>query len=268
MKVIEEGIILKNKPLGKYINLIKIYAPQVAKLSNPGQFAMLKVNENTIPLLRRPFSFAYVNKEEGEVYFCIKVVGEGTRLLVNKKPKEIVEIIGPLGNGFEIDKDLINSKKSIVLVGGGIGAAPLAYLAKCLMIVKADKIALLGARTKEEIILKSEFERAGFKLKISTDDGSEGHKMSVLELLLSEIENIKKPFILYACGPKGMLRGLKNLNLTECTIYASLEEKMACGMGACFGCSVKMTNGEYKRVCKDGPIFNIEEIDFEEENNG
>lgn len=265
MKINEKGIILENKKISNNIHLLKIHAPKISIFSHPGQFAMLKINDNT-PFLRRPFSFAWTNKEKGEVNFCIKVVGEGTKYLSRKKPKEVLDIIGPLGNGFPMEKDFLEFK-SFVILGGGMGAAPLAFLAKSCKDLIIEKIAFLGAKTKDEIILSDVFEETGFKVNISTDDGSEGIKSSVLESLVSKIDSIKKPFILYACGPKNMLKGLKKLNLKDCKIYASLEEKMACGIGACLGCAVKTSGGSYKRVCRDGPIFNINDIDFEEESN-
>ena len=230
--------ILENKKVSDGIYLMKL---NTSLKGAPGQFYMLKVG-NLDPLLPRPISIYDV--EENEISFLYQVVGKGTEIMANKKVGERIEILGPLGNGFNIEG------KKVAVVGGGIGIAPLLYLCKKLKSKNKHVEVFLGYRTKP--YLTEEFEKIADKVSIATEDGSVGHKGYVTEIIGRDFDT------LYSCGPNLMMKSLKSLNICDREYY-SLEARMACGIGACLGCSIKTVNG-MKRVCHEGPIFSKDEV--------
>ncbi len=241
---------------GPYYRL-QIYSPQICKKARPGQFVMLKTGETLDPLLRRPFSIHKINKDK-TIDVLYKVVGKGTRLLSDFKKDMDIDVIGPLGNGFKINKKI----KSHILVAGGIGIAPLLFLAKELLKDKKNRIALfIGAQHKKDILCLQDFKRLKAEVKISTEDGSIGKQgliSELFEMFLSAYKEQKAE--VYACGPKGMLREISRLaSIKGIPCQVSLEERMACGLGACLGCAIETTDG-YKYVCNDGPVFDAGEI--------
>jgi dihydroorotate dehydrogenase electron transfer subunit len=207
--------------------------------ARPGQFFLIRIEREDI-LLRRAFSI--FDLEEDRLSFLIRVVGKGTRWLSEKKKGDILNIFGPLGNGFSIRNG------RCLLVGGGSGIAPLYYLAKNL---KGRIDFLLGAETgsfwSEDLIER--FSSLG-NVELVTEDGSIGRKGLLTEYIGDGVDYI------YACGPLEMLKGIKSLIPGE----ASLEATIGCGIGACRGCTVEMADGSYRRICKDGPIFDLKEI--------
>jgi len=260
--------IIAHKKVASDCFLMELEARSIARKGLPGQFVHLKINDSDVPLLRRPLSLHSISDSSVEVLYQIK--GEGTYLLSKKKKDETVDLIGPLGNGFDLDN--IPQGKKIILVGGGIGAAPL--LALAVKLIKRyfgrQLLFFLGARSKELIIAENKICDLGISCRISTDDGSYGKKSLVTRMFEEEIkESDEKPGMVFACGPEGMLKVMAELSLKfkfPCQI--SLEENMACGIGACLGCSVPIRNSskkdgfEYKLVCKDGPIFWASEVIF------
>jgi dihydroorotate dehydrogenase electron transfer subunit len=236
-------------------------APQVARLACPGQFFEVKLSSGLEPLLRKPFSIHRVKRQglkAEAIEILYEVVGEGTELLSRKKSGEYLDILGPLGRGFSI----LDSRSS-VLVGGGIGIAPLLFLAEKIKMRNSESriLVLIGAKTKKEILGKKEFKHLGGEVKISTDDGSEGFKGKVSQLLNNLLSSLNsQATTIYACGPKPML---KEIALLSCRYnikaQVSLDEYMACGFGVCLGCAVKTVSG-YKMVCKDGPVFSAGDI--------
>ena len=263
--------IVKNQRLTPSIYYLELEIPKLARLLVPGQFLHIRLLGTTDPLLRRPLSVnRIVNKKNGGIVY--KVVGKGTYLLKEMAEGERVDVLGPLGNGFDLSK-IKNSKVPVIFVAGGIGIAPFVFLAKYLSKKKRKITAFVGMDTKAELVCLNELKKLGCNVKISTDDGSRGFKGYVSELLdkyLSKLKSLNpKPYI-YACGPKPMLKALRDLG----TKYGlegqvSLDEMMGCGLGACLGCVVKTRNPDdegviYKRVCKDGPVFNIDEIIWED----
>jgi len=189
-----------------------------------------------------------VNREEKSFEILYEIKGEGTRFLSQYEEADDLDILGPLGNGFKIDLNI----KNAILVAGGIGIAPLTFLAEELVKEKINVTLILGSKTKLDIPLSA----IGYKLLICTEDGSEGTKGLATDLLNEFVraQNFA-PLQIYACGPKAMLKAVAQI--TNCQV--SLEEIMACGVGACLGCAVKTKDG-YKMVCKDGPVFNSEDI--------
>lgn len=230
--------ILENRKISESIYLMSL---KTTLKGVPGQFYMLKVG-NLDPLLPRPISIYDVG--ENEISFLYQVVGKGTEIMAEKNPGDTIEILGPLGNGFTIEGD------KVAVVGGGIGIAPLLCLCKKLKSENKYVEVFLGYRTKP--YLTEEFEKVADKVNIATEDGSVGHKGYVTEIISKDFDTM------YSCGPNLMMKSLKNLNICDKEYY-SLEARMACGIGACLGCSIKTVNG-MKRVCHEGPIFSKDEV--------
>jgi dihydroorotate dehydrogenase electron transfer subunit len=255
-------VIVQNE-LKKGCFKMRFKAPYIAGLAEPGQFLHIRCSDSSYPLLRRPISIHRIEAEDIEILY--NVVGKGTRILSQKKPGDEIDIIGPLGNGFKIYK---KSKSLKVLIGGGMGVAPLLGLAEKLIqyINRKEKlIVILGAQTQTHILCEKEFKRLGAELYIATEDGSKGNKALVTELadkiLKSKDHYRRRDICIYAAGPVNMVKEL--CRLTEgCSpeSQVSLEERMACGLGACLGCVIDTQLG-YKRVCKDGPVFYMRKMD-------
>ena len=239
-------------------------AADIASIANPGQFVMAEVNKGTFePLLRRPMSIHSVKKDKIEILY--EVLGEGTQILAQKKPGEYLNLIGPLGNGFEIAKA---GDRNSIIVAGGMGVAPLLFLAQ--KHSQHKSLVLIGAKTKSQLLCEDEFKRLGCGVKISTDDGSKGFKGPVTELLEQTLSstNFKISYI-YACGPTPMLKPVAYI-ASKYGIEASgsFEAHLACGIGACMGCVIKAQSEKrkaqndfvYKRVCKDGPVFALNQV--------
>ena len=256
--------ILYNKKIkGNYFHLL-FRAPKIAKEPTPGQFLMVKVNDAYEPLLRRPLSIHRLKGTNIELLY--EVVGRATEVLSHRKPGEYLDVIGPLGNGFDY-RTSYSVHRTSILIAGGMGVAPLVFLAEKLKRRSTKDevrktIVLIGARTKNEILCEREFQELGCEMKISTDDGSRGFKGKVTGLLrkILPLAISNKPLAIYACGPRPMLREISRIS-KEYNIAAqvSLEEHMACGFGACLGCAVNTKDG-FKRVCKEGPVFDADEI--------
>ncbi len=260
--------ILSNKKAGPDYFKMAIYAPGIARKAAPGQFVHLRCQNSAEPLLRRPFSFHRLSQNNFEILY--KVVGRGTNLLAKRRKGDKIDVLGPLGNGFTTTHYTLHATRSkIILVAGGMGVAPLLALAEHIVhnsqytthSKKGKLYVLIGASTKGHILCEKDFKKLGAEVLITTEDGSKGRKgliTAYLEVLLSTVNS--QLSTVYACGPKAMLKEVARLSLRfGISAYASLEEDMACGVGACLGCAVKTTAG-YKRVCKDGPVFNLREI--------
>lgn len=212
--------------------------------AEPGQFFHIKCSDSKFRL-RRPFSLHRKLKDGFEILFEKK--GEGTKFLSGLKNGDILDILGPCGCGFRI------VDKSPIIVGGGIGIAPLLPLA---LRKKPDKV-LLGAKNKDGLLCIDDFESLGIKPIVSTEDGSMGFKGKITDILQ---DYINSSCVIYACGPSKMLEVIiqkAKENNISCQI--SQEEMIACGVGACLGCAYKTRNG-YKRVCKDGPVFDVRDL--------
>jgi len=236
----------------------------------PGQFFML-----TVPgvFLRRPLSVH--DAKNGMISFLYKVAGKGTKLLSEIKSGEI-KVLGPLGNGYPLTPHSKLHPPHSVIVAGGTGIASVHFLAAKL---KSKGTLYYGARSEKDLLCLDKFKKLGWKILISTEDGSKGYKGFVTDLLRETITNYelritnKKPLpscraaelpscCLYVCGPTPMMKAvLKIAKEKNISGFASLEEKMACGIGNCQGCAVKI-NGEYKMTCKEGPVFKIGEIEL------
>ena len=222
--------------------------PELANLARAGQFGNILVEGKT---LRRPISICDINREQGYLRFVIEVRGEGTDRLCKKEIGDSFDILGPLGNGFSLPV----GKTKALFVGGGIGAPPLLFPAKQ---YAALATVLLGFQTADRAILLGDFAGAGCNIRVATDDGSMGHQGFVTDLARQVLE-IEPYGMIYACGPMPMLRALAQLAAhKQIPCQVSLEERMACGVGACLVCACKtVRDGReiHTHVCKDGPVF-------------
>jgi dihydroorotate dehydrogenase electron transfer subunit len=262
--------IIEKKRYGSEGYLFKYLVPEIVKDAQPGQFVLVRCSERFDPLLRRPFSFHRFDKKQGTFDILFRVVGKGTALLAEKKVGETNDILGPLGNGFNLNKKFQNP----ILLAGGMGVAPILAVADNLVASGIKPLIFLGAKTKSELWYAREFEVLGCRPEFATDDGSLGFKGTVLELFKSEIRSLtkilggkKSEIIIYGCGPEPMLKQLATFAQEKNFLcQLSLEANMACGLGACQGCVVQVNGPEkYKLVCKDGPVFDSKEIRFADE---
>lgn len=229
----------------------------LAKEAHPGQFVCLyPKGEST--LLPRPISICEVDKEKDGLRMVYRIAGKGTKEFSAYNQGDTVAVLGVLGNGFPVEKA---EGKTVFLMGGGIGIPPMLELAKQ---VQADKRILLGYRNAD-LFLKEDLEKYG-EVYVASEDGSVGTKGNVMDAIT---ENGLKPDLIFACGPMPMLRAIKAYAEAEgVEAYLSLEERMACGVGACLGCVAKTTHKDAHshvnnaRICTDGPVFEAKEVDI------
>jgi len=233
-----------------------IEAPEMARQARPGQFVHLSVPGF---FLRRPISICEIDAAEGTLTIVFEVRGEGTAALASFAAGQKVDVMGPLGNGFS----LLEKDQPVVLIGGGIGTPPMLGLSQY---YGASATAISGFRNKDAVLLQDDFARFGSAAILCTDDGTAGQKGFVTDALRALTEE-KTPAMIYACGPMPMLRAVANLAKEKgirCEV--SLEERMACGVGACLVCACKLAaeKGDVMgHVCKDGPVFPAERVIFE-----
>lgn len=231
--------------------------PLIAGSARPGQFVMIRAGLGKDPLLRRPFSIHQASAS-GQIQIYFKVVGRGTQLLANVRLAEELSVFGPLGQGFRL-----NGLAPAVIVGGGLGIAPMLFLAQENRRLKKngdDDLIILGAREKNELEpLLDDFRQFGRKMLTATDDGSLGHHGFVTEVLQSV--DLPAGCTVYACGPEPMMAGVQEIcRYQGIPCQVSVESVMACGMGACLGCSRPARKGTYTHVCLNGPVYDAEEL--------
>lgn len=244
--------IISHKRLSGNYWFLEFESGLIAKNASPGQFVNIKVSDTFEPLLRRPISIHGV--EASKVKLVYEVLGKGTRALACKKTGELLDIIGPLGKGFSYKQSTKAGPIKNILIAGGMGIAPLFFLAQKIKVTKP--LVLIGAKTKNQLLGEAAFKKLGCQVQIATDDGSKGFKGKVTELL----EKILPANSIYACGPRQMLKAVAQIaHKNKINAQLSLEEHLACGIGACLGCVVETKSG-YQRVCKDGPVFYTDEL--------
>lgn len=233
---------------------------------SPGQFVHLRLGSSTDPLLRRPFSVHDYHREEGMLWLLFQERGKFTRLMKNLQPGDQVDIMGPLGNGFKLD-----SPGKAILVAGGMGIAPLYFLARAAETRGQEYDLFLGGSTDRELPDEEYFTSLSTCPRWATEDGSRGYQGTIVELLgsyLSHPRNSGRASTVYACGPYAMLSRVVALaSQKHLPVQVSLESIFACGTGACLGCVYPIKRGDqtlYLRVCKDGPVFSGEEVIFHE----
>jgi len=235
--------------------VLRFRSKELAKKCRPGNFLHIKIPP---ALLRRPFSINDVRGDDIMVLFRVR--GKGTLLLSKYKKGDSLNILGPLGKGFVFNKRSLAGRTDI-LVAGGIGVAPLLFLAQKLKKSGAKKIfVLLGVKSKGDLVCTRDFKRLGVKVLAASDDGSCGFKGNVV-LLLKDILSLETTCNIYCCGPSAMFKPVYDLirDRREITCQVSFEQFMGCGIGTCCGCTIETAQG-YKKTCKDGPVFDIRTI--------
>ena len=247
----------RNESIAPQIFLMAVYAPEIAVDARAGQFVMVYLDSDKM-LLPRPISLCDVIPSSGMITLVYQIVGGGTAQMSKMKTGESIRLLGPLGNGF-LPKGKKNKRfKRVALVGGGIGAPPLYLLAKTLATRGTYADIFLGFRS--EPILTEEFQTVADRLFIATEEGGFHHRGLVTDILQAHNRGYDE---IMACGPKPLLRSLANFSeQVDVPCQISMEEHMACGLGTCVGCVVKV-EGEYVRICCDGPVFYSNEVNFD-----
>ena len=236
--------------------LIKLTHSEPLPEMLPGQFMEVRVDDSPSTFLRRPISINNVDYERNELWLLVAAVGDGTRRLQQLRSGDTLNCVLPLGNSFTLPE---KPGDKVLLVGGGVGVAPLLYLGRKIKAMGMQPTFLLGARTAKDVLEKPLFEEVG-RVLITTEDGSEGEKGFVTNHSVLASENFD---LISTCGPKPMMMAVARYaykNDIECEV--SLENKMACGVGACLCCVEKTVEGN-KCVCKDGPVMNIKKLSWQ-----
>lgn len=257
-KVKETCTVIRQECIGKDIYSMWLQTKTIAGNAKPGQFVSVYTHDGS-KLLPRPISLCEIDKEKGALRLVYRVTGKntGTESFSRFQAGEEVEVLGPLGNGFPLEEA---AGKRVFLMGGGIGVPPMLETMKQL---DAQKTAVLGYR--DELFLNEEFAKNG-QVYVATEDGSAGTKGNVMDAIR---ENKLETDVIFACGPKPMLRAIKAYAVEHnIACWISMEERMACGVGACLGCVCQSTEVDghshvhNKRVCKDGPVFLCTEVEL------
>jgi dihydroorotate dehydrogenase electron transfer subunit len=255
----EKCVVRAARRITDQIVQLTVAAPRISGAAQPGQFVMIRVSGLLDPLLRRPLSIHRV-LPDGALVLLFKIVGRGTDILATMTAGDQIDIIGPLGRGFDLRGD-----GPVCLVGGGMGIAPLLFLAeqrqrsgRC----SQDDHVLIGAANRDELApLAEEFSALGYGVQTATDDGSMGLHGFVPELLDGVLASVGR---VYTCGPWPMMRAVAaSCQLAGIACQVSLEARMACGLGACLGCTLKGAAGSYIHVCRQGPVVEAGEVAWE-----
>ena len=239
--------------VGKQFVLLRLTSENPLPEMLPGQFVEVRVDETPSVLLRRPISIHYYDKAANELGLLVQLVGNGTRWMATLEPGDTVNIVLPLGNGFTLPAD---TSVRPLLIGGGVGVAPLLYLGMKLKEMGIEPTFLLGSRTENELMQIAEFEKVG-RVFITTENGAVGEQGYVTQHTVLTREQFDQ---VYTCGPKPMMVAVARwAKAAGVACEVSLENKMACGVGACLGCTITTTEGN-KRCCKDGPVFSFDQL--------
>jgi dihydroorotate dehydrogenase electron transfer subunit len=269
--LLRDAEIIFNNRLSPELYHMGLLCPDIAVRMQPGQFLMVRLQENFDPLLRRPFAVHRMCQDDSPASFemLFKVVGRGTRLLAEMQPGYSLNLLGPLGRGF-----LLPSQNSFVLmVAGGIGIAPLPFLAETLIGsgVEGRRVLWFGGKGSADLVCTEHFENMGFEVELVTEDGSAGRPGLVTDYLEYWLTRLPEtPQVVYSCGPYPMQRLVAQMCLhLDIPSQLSMEALMGCGVGACLSCSLRCRPPEggqdpyYANVCQDGPVFSGEDIVWE-----
>lgn len=252
-KYILDLTVTENLRLHANYVLLKLTSPSPLPEMLPGQFAEIRIDGSSTTFLRRPISINFVDRQRNEVWFLIQLVGDGTRRLGEAKQGDVINVVLPLGNGFTMPE---NPSDKLLLVGGGVGTAPMLYLGEQLVQKGCKPTFLLGARSDKDLLQLEQFAAYG-EVYTTTEDGSHGEKGYVTQHSILNKVHFGQ---IYTCGPKPMMMAVAKYaksNGINCEV--SLENKMACGVGACL-CCVENTSEGHLCVCKEGPVFNINKL--------
>ena len=249
--------VVENVRLHPKYCLLKLTAEKPLPEMVPGQFVQIRVDGSPQTFLRRPISINYVDKSANELWLLVQLIGEGTRRMAEYRPGDVMNIMLPLGNGFSMPQS--GGTSFPLLVGGGVGTAPMLYLGETLKSMGYKPEFLLGARSKEDVMQLAEFEKIG-AVHITTEDGSMGEKGFVTD---HSVLTQKKADCIYTCGPKPMMVAVAGYaKASGITCEVSLENMMACGIGACLCCVENTVKGNVC-VCTEGPVFNINQLTWQ-----
>jgi len=254
----EKAEIIEHCQAAEDIFVLKVAAPAVSASARPGQFCMVEVKAvgSSDPLLRRPFSI-HAREDGGRLSFLYRRVGRGTDLLSRMRPGEMLNVLGPLGRGFRVRPDI-----TPILAGGGMGMAPLLFLAEYCA-GSMDTFTILGGRTASELTGLESFRRTGTRVLVATEDGSLGTRgmvTDVLDGLLKTLSESAGQCEIHTCGPWPMMRAVYEMaSQSGIPCWVSLESRMACGTGLCLGCAVYGTE-KILHVCREGPVFHGDSI--------
>lgn len=247
-------LILSKTAIARNTYSFEILCPEVAEIASAGQFVHIRVEGFT---LRRPVSICGINKNKGTLRIVFEIRGEGTEELSSLNKGDLIDMLAPLGHGFTLNPDF----KKVILIGGGIGTPPMLPLAEY---YKEKATVITGFRSADAVILQNDFISTGAENILCTDDGSLGIHGFVTQPLEKLLNNNNIDMV-YACGPMPMLKNIAKICHEKCRCEISLEERMGCGIGACLvcACRTKKNDEEYfAHVCKEGPVFNAEEVVF------
>ena len=255
-RLYEESQIVSNVLIAPDVFTMIVQIPEMVEDIKPGQFAMLYIDKGEL-ILPRPISFCDVNLSRGTVQFVYKVVGAGTDALSKLHAWNKISVLGPLGNGYDTKGRNNERFSKVALVGGGIGIPPLHLLAKTLVTSGTYADIYLGFSSSP--ILIERFRHLASRLHVTTESGSFGHAGNIIDLLSTHDMEYDQ---IFACGPKAMLTTLARFGKKKgIPCQVSLEEHMACGLGACVGCSIRVKD-TYVRVCTEGPVFYDDEVEL------
>lgn len=252
-KICEDFLVQATEQLSDRHWLMRLRASSALPEMHPGQFVQVHIDDSPTTYLRRPISVNMVDYERNEILLLVAAIGEGTRHLVRKKPGEKVNCLLPLGNSFTMPR---STNERVLLVGGGVGIAPMLFLGKRLVEMGVRPSILLGARTADELLEKDMFSELG-DLYLTTEDGSEGEKGYVTNHSILKEKQFDR---IATCGPKPMMMSVaRYAKQNDIACEVSLENDMACGLGACLCCVEDTTDGHIC-VCTEGPVLNIKKL--------
>ncbi len=255
--------IISNEQIATNHFLLRCKCPKIAAQSKPGQFIHVLIDEGSNLLLRRPFTIYSI--KDDEISMLYQIIGKGTKILSTCQQDQQINVLGPLGNCF----DLSVEPDPAIVVGGGAGIASLMLLATALRLNGIRLIAMIGAMSSDRLLSVKDLEEIGAEIHITTDDGSFGNQGFVTDSLLAVLEKptkngLRNP-IIFTCGPSGMLQAVTKIVVDyEIPCQVTMENEMGCALGVCLGCVCKVRSPnagfEFQRVCSEGPVFNAKDI--------
>ncbi|MGK7344470.1 MAG: dihydroorotate dehydrogenase electron transfer subunit [Candidatus Nitrospinota bacterium M3_3B_026] len=253
-------IVRVNKTLAPDFFYLSLEPVQPMKDIRPGQFVMVRCSSSTDPFLRRPMSIADFNPDGSRFGLVIRMTGRGTHMLSTLVPWDHVDVLGPFGNGFTIP----DGAKSAWIVVGGSGVAPFLGLLENAPEGEAYYTVFMGAADRERLFFGDAFEEEGARVIKATEDGSEGFRGMVTGPLLEKLEEGERPDVILSCGPAPMMRAVAEIARERgIPLFVSMENRMACGFGACLGCVAKTRDGDgYVTVCRRGPVFDAADVEI------
>jgi len=262
MKYIDDWLVKENIRINGHYSFLKLTLNKEIPEILPGQFVQIRVDDSPSTFLRRPISVNFIDRQTNELWLLIELVGDGTRRIAESKPGDLINLVYPLGNGFSLPEDIFteaNTDKKLLLIGGGVGSAPFLYLGAYLFSQKYKPQFLLGAKSHKDLLQIDEFRKYG-DVYTSTEDGTYGEKGFVTDHSILETKDFD---YIYVCGPRPMMVAVaKYARQNSIEAEVSLENMMACGVGACLCCVEKTVHGNLC-VCTEGPVININTLTWQ-----